>query len=88
MTLSACRTGLGETSSDGVNGMRRAFSIAGARNVLMKLWDIADEPTAGFMEEFTGAMGRREMLRGLSLRSRGSGLSAFAKGRGGVLPFT
>ncbi|MBL9151873.1 MAG: CHAT domain-containing protein [Verrucomicrobiales bacterium] len=52
VVLSACRTALGAGSGEGVNGMRRAFVTAGARNVLMTLWDIADEPTAEFMTQF------------------------------------
>ena len=53
VTLSACRTAVGEIEpGEGVMGLRRALVLAGARNVLMTLWDIADEPTANFMEEF------------------------------------
>ena len=53
VTLSACKTALGDVvSGEGILGMRRAFVMAGARNVLMTLWDIADEPTAGFMGDF------------------------------------
>ncbi|MEQ1841814.1 MAG: CHAT domain-containing protein, partial [Verrucomicrobiales bacterium] len=52
VVLSACRTALGASSAEGVNGMRRAFVTAGARNILMTLWDIADEPTAEFMTNF------------------------------------
>lgn len=53
VTLSACRTAVGQAEpGEGVMGLRRALVQAGARNVLMTLWDIADEPTAELMEAF------------------------------------
>lgn len=53
VTLSACKTGLGSrVSGEGVIGLSRAFINAGARSVLVSLWEVADESTALFMEEF------------------------------------
>lgn len=53
VTLSACETALGEAlPSEGVLGLRRGFVQAGARNLLMTLWPVADDPTAGFMVDF------------------------------------
>jgi CHAT domain-containing protein len=44
VTLSACNTGGGEAKSgEGVLGLRRGFIQAGAKNLLMTLWPIADE---------------------------------------------
>jgi CHAT domain-containing protein len=53
VTLSACKTGLGQrVAGEGVIGLSRAFINAGARAVLVSLWEVADDSTALFMEEF------------------------------------
>ena len=58
VVLSACRTGLGKISGDGVSGMSRAFFYAGAARVLTTLWDIADQPTSQMMPRFYAEMGK------------------------------
>ena len=52
VVLSACRSGLGEVTGDGVFGLQRAFKKAGARTLMMALWDVSDQVTALFMPQF------------------------------------
>ena len=53
VTLSACETGVGEVKSgEGVFGLRRAFMMAGAQNLLMTLWPVSDNTTTEIMAEF------------------------------------
>lgn len=52
VVLSACNTGLGSISSDGVIGLARAFLAAGSRSVVVSLWSVADHPTAELMQDF------------------------------------
>jgi CHAT domain-containing protein len=53
VTLSACETGVGQVQSgEGVFGLRRAFMMAGAQNLLMTLWPVSDETTPKIMADF------------------------------------
>ena len=53
VVLSACDTGQGAPDySEGLEGLPRAFRVAGAKNVLVALWPIGDEPARDFMERF------------------------------------
>lgn len=50
--LSACETGLGALTSDGVMGLQRGFKKAGVNSLLMSLWKVDDEATKVLMEIF------------------------------------
>jgi CHAT domain-containing protein len=53
VVLSSCDSGAGSvTHGQGVVGLRRAFSTAGARSVLMTLWPVGDDVTAQIMVGF------------------------------------
>jgi CHAT domain-containing protein/tetratricopeptide (TPR) repeat protein len=50
VALSACDSGLGPIGrGEGVFGMRRALRLAGARTVVMSLWEVDDAATAQLM---------------------------------------
>lgn len=53
VTLSACQTGLGKISKgEGVIGLSRALVYAGAKNIIVSFWSVADESTSVLMKNF------------------------------------
>ncbi|MBK5279473.1 MAG: CHAT domain-containing protein, partial [Bacteroidia bacterium] len=51
--LSACQTGLGKFSKgEGVIGLSRALVYAGAKNIIVSYWSVADESTSQLMTDF------------------------------------
>ncbi len=55
VTLSACETGLGQIlDAEGVLGLSRAFLHAGARGVVVSLWNVNDAASAELMRVFYG----------------------------------
>jgi CHAT domain-containing protein len=68
VVLSACRTGLGRISGDGVAGLVRAFFYAGAASVVSTVWDVADEPTAQLLASFYRSFGNPNTSKSQALR--------------------
>ncbi|WP_053539789.1 CHAT domain-containing protein [Anabaena sp. WA102] len=52
VVLSACDTGRGAITGDGVVGLSRSLITAGASSVIVSLWAVPDTPTAELMTEF------------------------------------
>lgn len=70
VTLSACETGLGATAGgEGVFGLQRAFTLAGARSSLASLWKVDDAATTILMTEFYRNLWEKKMSRAESLRA-------------------
>ena len=63
VVLSACETGLGEITDDGVLGLQRAFKNAGVNTIVMSLWEVDDRATSLMMQTFY-----RNLIRGKSKR--------------------
>jgi len=52
VVLSACNTGRGAITGDGVVGLSRSFLLAGAQNTLVSLWYVPDLATSVLMTDF------------------------------------
>ncbi len=52
VVLSACNTGRGRITGDGVIGLSRSLISAGASSVIVSLWAVPDAPTSDLMTEF------------------------------------
>ncbi|MDX2302561.1 MAG: CHAT domain-containing tetratricopeptide repeat protein [Microscillaceae bacterium] len=75
--LSACQTGLGKISrGEGIIGLSRALLYAGAKDILVSLWSVADQSTSELMVDFythilkneSGQQGLSQALREAKLQ--------------------
>jgi CHAT domain-containing protein len=66
--LSACNTGQGRITGDGVIGLSRSLMSAGVPSVMVSLWSVPDRPTQTLMTEFyrlrqSGSRDKAQALR-------------------------
>ena len=52
VVLSACQTGQGKATSEGLYGLQRAFKKAGVGTIVMSLWNVSDKTASEFMTTF------------------------------------
>jgi CHAT domain-containing protein len=70
VVLSACQTGLGkEIKGEGLVGLTRGFMYAGARRVVVSLWNVNDKATADLMTKFYEKMLNQNERPAAALRS-------------------
>jgi len=72
VVLSACRSGGGRVTGDGIATLARAFIYAGAPSLVTSLWDVADEPTnqllPAFYRSWLAGASKARALRAAQLR--------------------
>lgn len=75
VTLSACQTGMGKIfKGEGVVGLSRALVYAGAANIIVSFWNVADESTVKLMTDFYSNLLQRENTYSQSLQQSKLGL--------------
>ena len=70
VVLSACETGLGkDVQGEGLEGLTRGFMYAGARRVVVSLWNVNDKATALLMQRLYSEMLRSNKTPAAALRA-------------------
>jgi CHAT domain-containing protein len=77
VTLSGCKSGVGAIQdADELLGLMRGFLYAGARSLLLSLWDVNDQSTCAFMstfyEKWLGGVSKAEAMRAAVQAVRGT----------------
>jgi CHAT domain-containing protein/Tfp pilus assembly protein PilF len=75
VVLSACSTGKGDITGDGVLGLSRSLFLAGVPSVVVSLWDVDDSATETLMTAFyqnwrSGQMTKAQALRQAMLTTK------------------
>lgn len=82
VVLSACETGLGkQIKGEGLVGLTQGFMYAGARRVVVSLWNVNDKATAELMARFYRGMLRENKTPAAALRTAQLEMSQQAKWR-------
>ncbi|KST63861.1 CHAT domain-containing tetratricopeptide repeat protein [Mastigocoleus testarum] len=68
VVLSACNTGRGRITGDGVIGLSRSLFLAGTPSVVVSLWSVPDAPTAELMTEFYQNLYQKNLDKAQALR--------------------
>lgn len=75
VVLSACETGLGKVSSEGVFGLQRGFKKTGVNTIVMSLWPVNDYATqilmTGFYKNLSSGMTKRDAFLASQKKLRG-----------------
>jgi CHAT domain-containing protein/tetratricopeptide (TPR) repeat protein len=75
VVLSACETALGEVSfADGVIGLQRSLTLAGARSQILTLWPVNDAKTKDLMVAFYRNLFEKKMTKSEALRQAQLGM--------------
>ncbi len=61
VVLSACQTGQGNATAEGLYGLQRAFKKAGVGTMVMTLWSVSDKIATEFMIKFYEALAENNL---------------------------
>jgi CHAT domain-containing protein len=68
VVLSACQTGNGDLTGDGVIGLSRSLAVAGVPSAIVSLWDVNDAATKTLMSTFYQNLTQKKLDKAQALR--------------------